>query len=342
MDAPSGPSFARLVTALSGGVPDRVPIAEITIDEGAKEAYLGRPVNDLQTDVEFYVKAGYDYITLGRRLAGYPPVWPAASLESYYEVQRATAHGTMGGTIATREDYRAYPWMRPQDLDLRILDEAESLLPRSMKVIRYVSPVFQLAWMLMGFGNLSYALADDPGLVEAVMDRVFEVVHREVEDAVSREVVGAVWFGDDIAIKDRLMVPPAFLRRCFFPKLALIGKLCRDRGIPLLYHSDGDVTEVLEEIIDAGVCALHPADPTAMDIYAVKRRVQGRLCLIGNVDVSLLVAGRPEEVAAETSKQIRLLAPGGGYVLGSGNSIPRTVPPANYRAMLETARRQTA
>ncbi len=340
MEADAGPSFARLETALRCGVPDRVPLAEITIDEGAKEAYLGRPVNDLETDIEFYARAGYDYITLGRRLAGFPPVWPAASLENYYEVQRATAHGRMGGTIATREDYRRYPWMRPEELDLRILERSEALLPRGMKVIRYVSPVFQLAWMLMGFENLSYALADDPGLVEAVIDRIFEVVYREVEDAVGRDVVGAVWFGDDIAIKDRLMVSAAFLRRCFFPKLRLIGKLCRARGVPLLYHTDGDVTEVLPDIMDAGVSALHPIDPTAMDIVALKSQVRGRLCVIGNVDVALLLTGRPEEVAAETSRQIGLLAPGGGYVLGSGNSIPRSIPTANYRAMLETARRE--
>jgi uroporphyrinogen decarboxylase len=333
------PDFNRLLTALRCGVPDRVPTAEITIDEGAKEAFLGRPVTDLRSDIEFYIEAGYDFLTLGRRLAGYPPVWPAARTENYYQVQRAVAHGAMDGTVRSREDFRAYPWLKPADLDFGILDDVEPLLPRPMRVIRYCGPVFQMAWMLMGFETLSYALADDPGLVTSVMDRIFEVVRREVQDAVQRDVVGAVWFGDDIAIKDRLMVPPDFLRAHFFPKLAELGSMCAARGIPLLYHTDGNVSAVLPDIIAAGVSALHPIDPLGMDIVAVKAEVAGKLCVIGGVDVGLLLTGTPAEVAEETRERLRVLAPGGGYVLGSGNSIPRTVPAANYRAMLDTVRR---
>ena len=336
------PDFTRLLTALRCGVPDRVPMAEITIDEGAKESFMGRPVMDLRTDVEFYIEAGYDFLTLGRRLAGYPPVWPAAKAEDYYHVQRAVAHGAMDGAIRSREDYRAYPWMKPSDLDLRILDDVEPLLPRSMRVIRYCGPVFQMTWMLMGFEALSYALADDPGLVTSIMDRIFEVVRREVEDAVQRDVVGAVWFGDDIAIKDRLMVPPEFLRAHFFPKLAELGRICAARGIPLIYHTDGNVSSVLTDIIAAGVSALHPIDPLGMDIVSVKAQVAGRLCVIGGVDVGLLLTATPEDVAQETGERLRRLAPGGGYVLGSSNSIPRAVPPANYRAMLDTVRRDGA
>jgi uroporphyrinogen decarboxylase len=333
-----GPDFTRLLTALRCGVPDRVPLAEITIDEGAKEAFLGRPVTDLRADIAFYVEAGYDFLTLGRRLAGYPPVWPAATSTTYYDVQRAVAHGSMDGTIRSRADYRAYPWMEPSALDLGILDEVVPLLPGSMRVIRYCGPVFQMTWMLMGFEALSYALADDPGLVASIMDRIFDVVRAEVEDALQREVVGAVWFGDDIAIKDRLMVAPEFLRAQFFPKLAELGSMCAARGVPLIYHTDGNVSSVLPDIIAAGVKALHPVDPLGMDIVATKAEVGGRLCVIGGVDVGLLLTGTPAAVAEETRERLRCLAPGGGYVLGSSNSIPRSVPAANYRAMLDAVR----
>jgi uroporphyrinogen decarboxylase len=232
--------------------------------------------------------------------------------------------------------------MKPSDLDLGILDDVVPLLPPSMRVIRYCSPVFQMTWMLMGFEALSWALADDPGLVTSIMDRIFEVVRREVEDAVERDVVGAVWFGDDIAIKDRLMVAPEFLRAHFFPKLAELGRICAARGVPLLYHSDGNVSAVLPDIIAAGVSALHPLDPLGMDIVSVKAEVAGRLCVIGGVDVGLLLTGTPAEVSAATRERLDSLAPGGGYVAGSSNSIPRAVPAANYRAMLDTVREHGA
>ncbi len=336
---PKSPDFARLLTALRCGTPDRVPLAEITIDEGAKEAFLGRPVNDLRADIEFYVEAGYDFLTLGRRLAGYPPVWPAARRGNYYDVQRAVAHGSMDGTIRSREDYRAYPWMKPSALDLGILDDVVALLPRSMRVVRYCGPVFQMTWMLMGFEALSYALADDPGLVVSIMDRIFEVVRAEVEDALRREVVGAVWFGDDIAIKDRLMVAPEFLRAHFFPKLAELGSMCAARGVPLIYHTDGNVSSVLPDIIAAGVNALHPVDPLGMDIVATKAEVAGRMCVIGGVDVGLLLTGTPAAVAEETRARLRCLAPGGGTCWGPATAFPvRSPPPTIARCSMPPAR----
>jgi len=331
------PSFERLRQALYCGQPDRVPIAEITIDEAAKEAFLGKPVNDLSADLEFFLNAGYDYIILGRRTAGYPPIWDAARLDSYYEAQRTTARGLSAGVIGCWEDFRAYPWMKPSEIDFRILDEAERLLPAGTEIIRFVGPVFQMAWMLMGLDAFCYSLADAPGLAEAVMDRVFANTWAEVQDALQRETVGAIWYGDDIAIKSGLMVPPAFLRKALFPKLKMIGQACRDRGIPLIYHTDGDVSGVLDDIVEAGVNALHPIDPTGMNIVETKQALAGRMCVIGNVDVDLLIRGTPAQVRNETMRQIRLLAPGGGYVLGSSNSIPRAVRPENYRAMIETA-----
>jgi uroporphyrinogen decarboxylase len=329
------PNFERLKTTLFCGQADRVPLAELVIDEGAKEAFLGKPVNNLEADIEFHIQGGYDYIILGRRIAGFPPIWDAARLENYYEIQTQVGHWRNEGVINDWDDFKNYPWTKTDDLDFRILDEAEKILPQEMKVIRYLGQVFQMSWMLMGFETFCYKLAEDPPLVEAVIERVFEIVHRELEDALQRDVVGAVWFGDDIAIKDRLMVSPVFLRKVFFPKLKIFGNGCKKRGIPLIYHSDGDISKVLQDIIDGGVNALHPIDPTGMNIYEVKKEVAGKLCLIGNIDVDLLQQGTPQEIEEDTKKHLKLLGPGGGYALGSSNSITRSSKPENYRTMLE-------
>jgi uroporphyrinogen decarboxylase len=330
------PSFERLRRALFCQEVDRVPLAEVLIDEEAKEVFLGRPITDLSTDIEFYVRAGYDYVPLGRRIAGFPGVWDAAQFENYYEAQRAVGRGRMKGRIADRWDLKHYPWMKREDFDFRILDQAERLLPKKMRVIRYLGPVFQLTWILMGFEFFSYKLADDPGLVEAVFERVSEIVHWEFEDAIDREIVGAIWYLDDIAMKDRLLVSPAFLRKHLFPRIKSMADRCKAKDIPFIYHTDGDVSEVLRDIIEAGVDALHPIDPTTMDIYATKEKVRGQLCIVGNIDLDLLLRGRPDEVAKDTREHLVRLGPGGGYVVSSSNSIHRNVKAENYRALLET------
>ena len=330
------PNFERLKTALFCGQPDRVPLFEVTIDEEAKEAFLGKPLNDLETDLEFYIKAGYDYISLGRRIAGFPGIWNAATLENYYEVQRSVGKGFMQGKIATWDDFKNYPWPKPESLDFRILDKIECILPKKMKVIRYMGPVFQMVWMLMGFETFCECLYTNRGLVDAVWDKISEVVHAEFKDAIQRDIVGGIEYGDDIAIKTGLMVPPKLLREKLFPQIKIMTEGCRRRGIPFIYHTDGDVTPVVDDIIDAGVNALHPIDPTGMDIYKFKHMVAGRLCVIGNINVDLLTRGKPEEIVADTKEHIRRLAPGGGYVVSTSNSVVRSFNPENYRAMVET------
>jgi uroporphyrinogen decarboxylase len=73
-----------------------------------------------------------------------------------------------------------------------------------------------------------------------------------------------------------------------------------------------------------------------MDIVELKRTVGHRIALCGNIDLAYtLTRGTPAEVEAEVRERIRHVAPGGGYVLGSSNSVPEYVPLENFNAMRE-------
>ena len=101
--------------------------------------------------------------------------------------------------------------------------------------------------------------------------RSLTVVNREYEDAIQRESIGAIWYLDDIGVKDRLMVSPVFLRKALFPRMRIFAEGCKKKGIPFLYHTDGNITRVFEDVVDMGVNALHPIEPLAMDIYEIKK-----------------------------------------------------------------------
>lgn len=58
------PDFRRFLNAIWRREPDRVPIAELGIDPPVKEKLLGRPVREVKDDVDFWCRAGYDYIYL--------------------------------------------------------------------------------------------------------------------------------------------------------------------------------------------------------------------------------------------------------------------------------------
>lgn len=119
-----------------------------------------------------------------------------------------------------------------------------------------------------------------------------------------------------------------------------IGEMCRNKGIPFIYHSDGDLYEVFDDLEDCGVNALQPVEPKAMDIVQLKRHVKDRFCLIGNVELdAFLCRGTPETVQEEVKRLIREVAPGGGFCLGSSNTVPRYVKQENYKAMLDATKK---
>lgn len=76
-----------------------------------------------------------------------------------------------------------------------------------------------------------------------------------------------------------------------------------------------------------------------MDIFDLKRRYGDRLALLGNLDCNLLVTGTPAEIDGQVLRLMREVAPGGGYVFSTSNSVLMDVPQENLEAMLDAARR---
>ena len=135
-------------------------------------------------------------------------------------------------------------------------------------------------------------------------------------------------------------VSPKVYRKYVFPWYAKIGQVLENAGIPFIFHSDGNFMAVFNDLADCGVKAIHPIEPQAMDIVAVKKEYGNRFCIFGNIDLDYtLTRGTPEEVDALVKKKIKELAPGGGYGLSASNSIPDYVKPENFKAMVIAAKK---
>jgi uroporphyrinogen decarboxylase len=328
------PDFSRLVTTLRGGQADAIPLIELGIHPTIKEAILGRPVITVADDAGFMRLMGYDFVKIqpGITFMMDQPVTPG----SLTSLERAWAPEGKG-KIQTWEDYEAYPWPAKNDISYERLEEARNALPEGMGVIGQYGDIFTVAWELMGFEAFGQAVYEQPELVEAVLGKVGELIISMFETMATMEWVGALWFSDDIAFASGLLMSPDFLRSAFFPFLRRIGELAARRGVPFIYHTDGLLWEMMDDIIGAGVTALHPIEPKAMNIVEVQSRYGKQLGLCGGIDVDLLARGTPDQVRALVRKLIVEIGPGGGWCAGSSNSVPEYIPVANYKAMVEAA-----
>ncbi len=339
--APYTPDFNRLAKTLRAGKAERVPLLELGIDESIMGPFIGRPITNLQDKIDFYRLAGYDYIKLQPLInmnpgAAVPEGGVRQSAAS--ELDRARTWGSEGkGAITNWEEFERFQFAVVADEQFRLFEEAANRLPPGMKVIGQYGDIFTFTWEFMGFETFSFALMMNPDLVAAVFDKIGATIYGLFERMAQFETVGALFYSDDIAFFSGLLISPDTLHTYLFPWMKKIGDLCRQRNIPMIYHSDGKLWDAMEALIGLGVNALHPIEPKAMEIREVKARYGDRLALVGNVDVDLLVRGTPEEIRATVKSLIEDVGRLGGYCLGSGNSVPNYVPVANYRAMVETA-----
>ena len=339
--AQSGANFERFRLAISrDGTPDRVPVAENDIDFGTMAEYLGRPISDIAAYIAFWQAAGYDYVACEVRGQYISDSFQKKISEGIIEMPTVAATvSSFGPTRVTDErSFEEYPWVGPADVYYRDVELVEAQLPEEMKIVAVHGPIFSGMMRIMGLETLSVAAFENPNLVRAVADRIGNLAVNIIGTLAQRESVGAVWFGDDIAYAEGLFFSPAFLREYIFPFYTRIGEICQRYNKPFIYHSDGKLEQVFDDLLACGIQAVHPNEPQSVDIAELKRREGHRVSLIGNIDVDLLGRGTPEEVARATRELMETVAPGGGFALGSGNSIADYIPLANYVAMLDTVR----
>ena len=333
------PDYRRFVDALWRREPDRVPIAELGIDLPIKEQVLGKPIRDVKTDVEFWYRAGYDYIYL-RPAYEFPHTMPSTTNTGRpqygdpKEDEANIASLSGPGVIATAKDLDAYPWPDPDNDDYyKPLAEAAACLPQGMGLVSGVGGIFTRTWMLFGLQQFCFALAEQPDLVAEIFQRVGSIQCAVLRRILKEHKTVAIWYGDDLAYADSTIVSPRVYRQYLFPWMEQLAAIAHEANQPFIFHSDGKVWDVIPDLIAVGVNALHPIEPKAMDINVVKATFGDKLALIGNIDMDLLSRGTPEQVREQVRQRIKDLAPGGGYAVGANPGISYYVRPENYDAM---------
>jgi len=323
------PNIQEFIKVLKRGKASYVPLAELGVHPTIKEKFIGRPIIELKDEVEFWYKAGYDYIKL-QPVADFNP--------AKIGTEKTGMWATEGkGVIANDEDFDNYKFPKKSDFDYWKFEQVKPLLPNGLGVIGQYGDIFTMTWEMMGFETFSFALFENPELIKKLNDKIGNLVLSMFEYMAKSETVDVLWFSDDIAFTNALLMSPEVLDTYLFPWLKKIGDLAKKYNKPLIYHTDGILYDVFERIIECGVDAIHPIEPKAMEIAEVKEKYGDKLSLIGSVDVDLLARGTVDEVVERSIYNIEKAGYNGGYMLGSGNSIPDYVNYENYLALLKVS-----
>jgi uroporphyrinogen decarboxylase len=201
---------------------------------------------------------------------------------------------------------------------------------------------FETTWYLRGFERTLADLTLNPELVTEILRRVtgFYIAFFRRALKAADGAIDLVFTADDIGGQRGLLMSLPMWEALIKPHHARLNAALHELGVRVMYHSDGGVTAVVPGLIEAGIDILQALqfEAAGMDPVALKRSYGDRLCFEGGVSVQqTLPFGTPEDVAQEVRQRIRVLAAGGGYILGPSHAIQDGTPPANIVALFDTA-----
>lgn len=192
---------------------------------------------------------------------------------------------------------------------------------------------------IAGTERVLVALVEDPEWCVDMFSHQLEVGLALLDQVLARGYrVDAVRWPDDMGYKHNQFFSIDTYRRLLAPFHRRAIEWAHARGLRAHLHSCGDVNPFVPELVGMGLDALNPLEAKAgMDVVALKRTWGDRLVLHGGINAVLW--DRPDEIRAEMERVLPVVKEGGGYIFSSDHSVPSSVSLAEFRDIVELAKR---
>ena len=352
---PVAPDAEALIRCLMRtGTPRRVHHIELFLDPEVNDAIAHRfdlepqgAVDPLDHAMRRYVAIqrflGYDYVRCGVEDMAWPMNRDAT--EDTADLARSGGRSYINeqkGPITNWEEFERYPWPDPALAGTRALEWCEKHLPDDMCVIAgggFGHIAEHLVW-LMGYETLCYALYDQRDLVRAISDRIVSIFVNVMQTVLQFPRVKATWGSDDLGHKTGTLISPADTREFMLPGHRELAAMSHRAGRPYLLHSCGNLSTIMDDLIyDVRIDAKHSFEDTIESVTDVKDTYGRSIALLGGIDVDFLCTADEQRIRKRVRDTLAKCMPGGGYCLGTGNSVANYIPLENYLVMLDEGRR---
>ncbi len=179
-------------------------------------------------------------------------------------------------------------------------------------------------------------MATDPTYAAELLDRITQIqlalAHRYLDLGVD-----GGYFGDDYGAQKNLLFSPRMWRDFIKPRLARLFAPFVERGLPIILHSDGQIQDILPDLVEIGLTTVNPVQPEVLSHDWLRETYGGRLSFYGGVSTqTILPNGTKQEVIAAVSKAINSLAPDGtGLLIAPSHRMMSDIPLENATTLIQ-------
>jgi uroporphyrinogen decarboxylase len=250
---------------------------------------------------------------------------------------------------ADLEEIRDYPWPDPFDPGRTegLVAHVQRIRNETDKAImaKFSNSIWEQSWWLRGMEQWMIDLVANPDVCYAIMDKTCDLAIQFAQvgiEAIGGEVDILRLSGEDLGTQLAPMISPKMYANFIRPRFERYWHFVKSKlhkknpNAKIMLHSCGNVRPFISNWIDLGLDILDPVQPRAvgMEPNALKHDFGNRLSFHGGIDIQhTLPFGTPDDVAAETSRYINALGPGGGYIVAPAHNVQSDVPPINIIAL---------
>ncbi len=336
------------------GTPDRVYYFELFLDTEVKAAIVERfgladkldpkdPHFAQKREIEMQKFLGYDSVRCG--LDDFEFSLNKTVIDDTAEIRRESGREYINeqkGLITTWEEFEHYPWPEITASSTASLEWYEKNLPENMCIIGsggFAHFAEYLNW-LMGYETLCYALYDNRDLVRAIYEKLMEIYDKVIRIFLQFDRVKLINGSDDMGFRSGTLISPADLREFVLPGHQHLVRLAHEAGLPYVLHSCGNLNAIMDELIeDVKIDAKHSFEDTIENVIDLKPVYGDKIALLGGIDVDFLCRADEKAIRRRVRQTLDVCQPGGGYCLGTGNSVANYIPLDHFLIMMDEGRR---
>jgi uroporphyrinogen decarboxylase len=248
----------------------------------------------------------------------------------------------------TLKDLDNYNWPNPNDPGrFRGLKEQAKKLKENTDygiIINLEAVFIHISQYMRGFKHWYEDLIINKEILCEILDRILDFYLQLGEHLLREagEYADVVFVGDDITGQHGALFSPKLYKEIFKPRQAkLFDFIHKHSKGKLMYHCCGDVSWVIDDLIEIGMDILNPVQVSAsnMDTRLLKEKYGDKISFWGGVDTQRVMPfGTVDDVKKEVERRIRDLGPGGGYICGQVHDIQPLTPPENIMALYDHAK----
>jgi uroporphyrinogen decarboxylase len=343
----------RVLAALDGGMPDRVPCAlnfyHVDLTGFAPPDYDWEGLIDVQfvhlppsPEEEAFRQAARPF-SYDTRLGSFEQMATYAQWSYRPETPLQRNPLALAGSL---DDLKAFPFpdvSAPYRVE-GLPDQVEQLHARGLaaggNLPHLGGELFEAAWRLRGLENFLLDLIERTEWADFLLDRLTELACRNAA-VLARAGVDVLSLDDDVGAPVTMMIGPETWSRFFKPRMAEIIRTAREiqPNLRIIFHSDGNFAPIIPDLIDIGVNGINPLQPEHMDAVRIRERFGPGLALWGTVGrQTTLSFARPESIRREVGQRIEMLGRAGLVLSPAYDLGEPDIPWENVAAFLEAVR----